>query len=72
MINIKIKNILINNKNEYNIFVLILVKNINQKKIIIGKNGNKIKIIGINSRKEIEKKVKKKTNLFLKVIINYK
>ncbi|WMC18946.1 MAG: GTPase Era [Enterobacteriaceae bacterium PSpicST2] len=65
---IKIKNINIIN-NIYNIFSLILVKNKGQKKIIIGKNGNKIKIIGIKSRKEIEKKFKKKINLFLKVII---
>ncbi|WMC20339.1 MAG: GTPase Era [Enterobacteriaceae bacterium PSpyr] len=71
-INIKIYNIYISNKNKYNIFILILVKNLNQKKIIIGKNGNKIKIIGINSRIEIEKKIKKKINLFLKVIIKNK
>ncbi|WMC19746.1 MAG: GTPase Era [Enterobacteriaceae bacterium PC38] len=70
IINIKIQNIFV--KNKYNIFILILVKNLNQKKIIIGKYGNKIKIIGINSKIEIEKKIKKKINLFLKVIINNK
>ncbi|BFI91145.1 GTPase Era [Enterobacterales bacterium endosymbiont of Anomoneura mori] len=65
---IKIENItFINNK--YNFFVLILVNKKSQKKIIIGKNGNKIKTIGTISRLEIEKKIKKKINLFLKVIV---
>ncbi|WGS66309.1 GTPase Era [Enterobacteriaceae bacterium ET-AT1-13] len=66
--NVKIEKKYINN-NYYNIFVLILVKKKSQKKIIIGKNGNKIKIISIYSKKEIERKLKKKINLFLKIII---
>ncbi|AZP36339.1 GTPase Era [Candidatus Annandia adelgestsuga] len=62
--NIKIE---INNfeykKNMYFIKSIIKMKNINQKKIIIGKNGSKIKNISISSRKEIEKIFKKKVHL---------
>ncbi|WP_168919206.1 GTPase Era [Enterobacteriaceae endosymbiont of Donacia thalassina] len=55
----KLKNLL----NKINIFLL--VKNINQKKIIIGKNGIKIKLIKSRSKKNIEKFLKKKINLNL-------
>ncbi|XZR52879.1 MAG: GTPase Era [Enterobacteriaceae bacterium] len=67
-INIKIDKINIVN-NIYNIYIILLVKNKHQKKIIIGKNGNKIKIIGIESRKAIKKIIKKKINLFLKILL---
>ena len=53
-----------------NISVLIVVDRENLKKIIIGKNGNMIKEIGIRARKEIENYFNKKVylDLFVKVI----
>ena len=45
----------------------IYVKKSSQKPIIIGKNGNKIKEIGTRARQDIEKKIKKKIFLNLKV-----
>lgn len=60
-INIKTK--IIKNKVFQNIFV----NKTSQKPIFIGKNGEKIKQIGIRSRKEIEKKLNKKIYLELKV-----
>ncbi len=45
----------------------IIVKTNAHKKIILGKNGTMIKNIGIYSRSQLEKIMKKKVNLFLKV-----
>ena len=39
------------------------------KKIILGKNGHSIKAIGSYSRLEMEKVLKCKCNLFLKVVL---
>ena len=53
-----------------NISATIIVDRENLKKIIIGKNGNMIKEIGIRARKDIEKYFNKKVylELFVKVI----
>ena len=53
-----------------NISATIIVDRENLKKIIIGKNGNMIKEIGIRARKDIEKYFNKKIylELFVKVI----
>ena len=53
-----------------NINATIIVDRENLKKIIIGKNGNMIKEIGIRARKDIEKYFNKKVylELFVKVI----
>jgi GTP-binding protein Era len=51
----------------YKIYQYIYVKNNNQKKIILGKNGSVIKKISIAARKEIEKLFKRKVSLFLDV-----
>ena len=42
------------------------------KKIILGKNGNMIKTIGTNSRLQLEKIMKKKVNLFIKIKVAQK
>ena len=52
---------------DLNINQNIYVKKSSHKPIIIGKNGNKIKEIGIRARKDIEKKLKKKIFLNLQV-----
>lgn len=57
-------------KDHYSINVAIVVDRDSLKKIIIGKQGNKIKEIGIKSRKEIEEFLGKKVylDLFVKTI----
>ena len=57
-------------KESANINVAIIVDRDSLKKIIIGKQGNKIKEIGINARREIEKLIEKRVylNLFVKTI----
>ena len=57
-------------KESANINVAIIVDRDSLKKIIIGKQGNKIKEIGIDARKEIEKLIEKRVylNLFVKTI----
>lgn len=50
---------------EIYIKAIIWVKNIRQKSIVIGHNGEKIKKISIISRKNIEKEFRIKTHLFL-------
>lgn len=57
-------------KDHYSINVAIVVDRDSLKKIIIGKQGNKIKEIGIKSRKEIEEFLDKKVylDLFVKTI----
>ena len=44
------------------------------KKIVIGKNGNRLKKVGILAREEIEKMVNKKVyiELYVKTIKNWK
>lgn len=55
------------NPNMMVIFANIIVERDNQKKIIIGKNGEKLKNIGIKARKEIETLLGKKVYLVLRV-----
>ena len=57
-------------KEAYEVDVLIIVERENLKKIIIGKNGEMIKKIGIESRKDIEELMGKKVylNLFVKTV----
>lgn len=56
------------------ISVLIIVDRENLKKIIIGKNGNMIKEIGIRARKDIEEYFHKKVylDLYVKVISKWR
>ncbi|MCM8817017.1 MAG: GTPase Era [Candidatus Omnitrophica bacterium] len=49
------------------IFANVIVEKDNQKKIIIGKNGEKIKVIGQKARQEIEAAIGKKVYLQLRV-----
>ncbi|WP_367675047.1 KH domain-containing protein [Buchnera aphidicola] len=61
----------LNQKNENKIYLIaiILVNNNRQKKIIIGKNGEKIKLILNISETEIKKRLKKNINLKLHIKI---
>ena len=61
-------------KNNYSINVVIVVDRDSLKKIIIGKQGNKIKEIGIQSRLELEQLLEKKVylDLFVKTIKNWR
>ena len=52
-------------KNSITIHQNINVSKYNHKRIIIGKNGENLKKIGISSRKDLEKVFNKKVNLFL-------
>lgn len=54
---------------KYTIHQKIIVSTISHKKIILGKNGSAIKSIGIYARIEMEKVLKAKCNLFLKVVL---
>ena len=53
----------------YTIHQKITVSTISHKKIILGKNGSSIKSIGVYARIEMEKVLKAKCNLFLKVVL---
>jgi len=53
----------------YTIHQKIIVSTISHKKIILGKNGCAIKSIGVYARIEMEKVLKAKCNLFLKVVL---
>ncbi|WCA22457.1 GTPase Era [Candidatus Phytoplasma oryzae] len=67
---ILIENVILSkNLNLIEIFSLILVQKESQKKIIIGKKGNKIKKIGIDSRKDISKilNMNVSLNLYVKI-----
>ena len=57
-----------------NIHVSIIIDRESLKKIIIGKNGSKLKQIGIEAREDIEKFLNRKVylNLFVKVIKNWR
>ena len=57
-------------KNSITIHQNINVSKYNHKRIIIGKNGENLKKIGISSRKDLEKVFNKKVNLFLFIKIN--
>lgn len=61
-------------KDIVNILVDIIVDRDSIKKIIIGKNGNRLKRVGILAREEIEKMVNKKVyiELYVKTIKNWK
>ena len=61
-------------KNNYSINVVIIVDRDSLKKIIIGKQGSKIKEIGIQSRLELEQLLGKKVylDLFVKTIKNWR
>ncbi|MBX4181023.1 GTPase Era [Sodalis sp. CWE] len=61
----KINHFFINNHGHYDIHAFILVEKSNQKKIVIGNKGNKIKLIGIKARKDIESLLKKQVYLSL-------
>ncbi len=63
-----------NKKDIINIFVDIIVDRDSIKKIIIGKQGNKLKNIGIEARKDLEKLFGKKVYLetYVKVVENWK
>ena len=52
-------------KNEVQIHQNIYVNNSNHKKIILGKNGDKIKQISMQARQEIERYLGKKIHLYL-------
>ncbi|VFP79525.1 GTPase Era [Candidatus Erwinia haradaeae] len=60
---VNVEKFTINTSNILIIHALILVSNQGQKKIIIGSHGNKIKIIGILARQDIEKIFKRKVCL---------
>ena len=53
----------------YTIHQKIIVSTMSHKKIILGKNGSAIKSIGVYARIEMEKVLKAKCNLFLKVVL---
>ena len=61
-------------KDIVNILVDIIVDRDSIKKIVIGKNGNRLKKVGIEAREEIEKMVGKKVyiELYVKTIKNWK
>jgi len=61
-------------KNNYSINVAIIVDRDSLKKIIIGKQGSKIKEIGISARKDLEELLGKKVylELFVKTIKNWR
>ncbi len=67
---IKIKTIIKKNEKIVNIYQEILVKKDSQKSIIIGKNAEKIKMIGTRARIDIEKLLRKK--VFLDLIVKTK
>ncbi|CAL4320565.1 GTPase Era [Buchnera aphidicola] len=65
LIKIKINSYKIDQCHKNYIDAFVIVKNNRHKKIIIGKNGEKIKLYGIKARKEIEKKFNK--SIYLKL-----
>ncbi|MCW5196493.1 GTPase Era [Buchnera aphidicola (Pemphigus obesinymphae)] len=70
IIKVKIKN-LIHQQEKKIIHALIFVKNINQKKILIGKNGRIVKKFSVLARKEIEKQFNIKVSLYLWIKIGF-
>jgi GTP-binding protein Era len=61
-------------KDIVNILIDIIVDRDSIKKIVIGKNGNRLKKVGIQAREEIEKMVNKKVyiELYVKTVKNWK
>jgi GTP-binding protein Era len=70
--NISISTDQISKKKSYNIYQKITVLTLSHKKIILGKDGRTIKLIGSYARLQMEKILKYKCNLFLKVILKKK
>ncbi|MFI4846917.1 MAG: GTPase Era [Candidatus Makana argininalis] len=70
LISVYIEKIIKNKHGIYIIYSVILVKNVNHKKIIIGNNGNKLKFIGILAKKDIEFIFN--INIFLNIYIKIK
>lgn len=69
-ITVKIERFIISKNGNYNINGIIFVERESQKKIVIGKDGSKLKIIGIQSRKEMENIFKTSVYLELWVKVN--
>ena len=65
---VKIKTKIIEKINIVKIFQTIFVNKKSQKPILLGRNGNKIKEIGIRARRDIEKKLCKK--IYLDILIS--
>ncbi len=70
--NISITTDQITKKKSYNIYQKINVSTLSHKKIILGKDGRTIKLIGSYARLQMEKILRYKCNLFLKVIMKKK
>jgi len=68
----KVENIYFNTKNICVIRAIIIVKNNQHKKIVIGNKGKKIKLCGTIARKTLEKYLKKSVHLILFVAKNDK
>lgn len=66
-IKIKIISCYFDLQNVYHIHVLIITKNIRQRKIIIGKNGNKIKTCHLLSTKDISQYLNKNVQLHFQI-----
>lgn len=64
-VTVEIKQCVLNKRGSYNIQGLILVERIGQKKIVIGNQGAKVKIVGVEARQDIEKIFNAKVNLEL-------
>ena len=65
---INISSNIVDKKNFLKIYQNIVVNKKSQKPIIIGKNGEKIKEIGIRARKDMEKKLNKK--IYLDILVS--
>lgn len=72
IVDVKIEFLNLRNKNKIYLIAMIIVNNNGQKKIIIGKNGEKIKLIITISSQEIQKRLNKNVNLKLHVKIKKK
>ncbi|XRY30513.1 MAG: GTPase Era [Buchnera aphidicola (Tetraneura akinire)] len=72
IVDVKIEFLNLKNKNTIYLIAIVLVNNNGQKKIIIGKNGKKIKLIITISSQEIKKRLNKNVNLKLHVKIKKK
>ncbi|MFI4853189.1 MAG: GTPase Era [Candidatus Makana argininalis] len=70
LVSVYIEKIIKNKYGVYIIYSVILVNNINHKKIIIGNNGNKLKLIGMLAKKNIEFIFK--INIFLNIFVKIK
>ena len=66
--NIKVETKLVDKLNLFKVYQTIYINKKSQKPILIGKNGCKIKEIGIRARKDIEIKLKRK--VFLDILVS--